>query len=99
MSAPRHTPGPWKVCKKFAHQDFYEIEHTLRHTPGAASLVVAKVTCRPSWENEQTANAHLIAQAPNMLKALKLCRFDSLNMNSEDWKFIQDTIAAAEGEA
>lgn len=72
MTEVKYTPGPWKACKQFPHQSFIEIEHGDKHTPGAASLVIARVTCRPTWQEEQEANARLIASAPVMLKALKL---------------------------
>lgn len=67
----KYTKGPWKVCKQFSHQGFIEVEHCDRHTKGAASLVVARVTCRESWRVEQEANARLISAAPDLLEALQ----------------------------
>ena len=67
----KHTKGPWNICKQFPHQSFIEIEHGDKHTPGAASLVIARVTCRPTWQEEQEANARLISAAPELLDALE----------------------------
>ncbi len=43
--------------------------------------------------------AHLIAAAPDLLAALKRCRFDSLNMSLEDLEFCRAAVAKAEGGA
>jgi hypothetical protein len=44
------------------------------------------------------ANARLIAAAPDLLEALKRCKFDSLNMTLEDREFCRAAIAKATGE-
>lgn len=67
----KHTPGPWETKKKFDHQNHIEVQHKNLNTPGAASGVIARVTCRQTWLDEQTANAHLIAAAPELLEALQ----------------------------
>lgn len=41
----------------------------------------------------------LIAAAPDLLEALKRCRFDSLNMSLADLEFCRAAIAKATGEA
>lgn len=62
MPKPKHTPGPWKVSDTIALQ----IE----------SAVTKREIC--DWyvnertEQEDLANARLIAAAPEMLEALKL---------------------------
>lgn len=66
----KHTPGPWKALGHQPHQQFIEIVHSNLNTPGAASGVVSRVTCRVTWQEEQQANAHLIAAAPELLEAL-----------------------------
>jgi hypothetical protein len=43
------------------------------------------------------ANARLIAAAPDLLEALKRCKFDSLNMTLEDCEFCRAAIAKATG--
>lgn len=47
---------------------------------------------------ELAANARLIAAAPDLLEALKRCKFDSLNMTLEDCEFCRAAIAKATGE-
>ena len=44
------------------------------------------------------ADARLIAAAPDLLEALKRCKFDSLNMTLEDREFCRAAIAKATGE-
>lgn len=53
------TPGPWHETPLF--QDKIDIIHGNKHTPGAASLTIARVTVRQSWFEQQSANARLIA--------------------------------------
>ena len=79
----QHTPGPWHV---------YRGELCYRSDEDDQSF---GMSCPVRLS--EPANAALASNAPNMLKALKLCRFDSLNMSLEDWRFVQSVIAAAEG--
>ena len=44
------------------------------------------------------ADAYLRAAAPDLLEALKRCKFDSLNMTLEDREFCRAAIAKATGE-
>lgn len=60
----KHTPGPWIEAPLF--QNKIDILHSDKHTPGAASLTIARVTVRPTWLDQQSANARLIAAAPRM---------------------------------
>lgn len=66
----KHTEGPWETAKKFDHQHYIEVQHKNLNMPGAASGVVARVTCRQTWQAEQEANARLIAAAPDLLEEL-----------------------------
>ena len=43
-------------------------------------------------------DGRLIAAAPDLLEALKRCKFDSLNMTLEDLEFCRAAIAKATGE-
>ena len=43
-------------------------------------------------------DGRLIAAAPDLLEALKRCKFDSLNMTLEDREFCRAAIAKAIGE-
>ena len=45
------------------------------------------------------ADAYLRAAAPDLLAALKRCKFDSLNMTLEDREFCRAAIARATGES
>lgn len=65
----KHTPGPWNLLKRKNNE--VKIEHTNRHTKGASSLTIAKVTVCDSWFTEQMANAQLIAATPDLLDALQ----------------------------
>ena len=66
----KHTPGPWEVMPRYWYQGFFKIHHKQRGK-GVSSLMLARVTVRPSWKDEQTANARLIASAPELLEALE----------------------------
>ena len=44
------------------------------------------------------ADAYLRAAAPDLLEALKRCKFDSLNMTLEDREFCRAAISKATGE-
>lgn len=58
----KFTPGPW----------------TVEHNPMGADIIIAedcKICEMPNWdaeyEQEETANAHLMAAAPDLLAALQ----------------------------
>jgi hypothetical protein len=65
------TPGPWHVGAD-NRQDHLDVLHSDVHTPGAASAVIAKVTRRASWMDEQAANAELIAASPDLFDGCAL---------------------------
>lgn len=98
----RHSKGPWVITPRF--QDKIDIHHAEPKKVGAASLVVARVTCRDSWLDEQMANARLIAAAPELLYALEMMldqfRYTSIN-NGDDAAivFAKHAIAKAKGES
>ncbi len=89
----QHTPGPWRAD---------ESGRDVR-TGGVGGLFVARIYAVPREDNpsvytdEQVANAHLIAAAPELLDAcrtlIKYCsRRDGSLANYEDWLqgFIED---------
>ena len=86
-----HTPGPWDV-HVYVSADFRPIKvvHRDIHTPGAASSVIAQVTHRKGWSEQQAANARLIAAAPSLLEhaAFLLDRINEL-----DWSGSIDDLA------
>lgn len=92
-----HTPGPWMVEKSGTKRiDHLNIVHTNRHGVGGPSLVLAKVTCRVSWQKEQEANASLIAAAPSMLAALRFLDVTG-GLTMEQGMFVSRAILEAEG--
>jgi hypothetical protein len=90
MSA--HTPGPWTASGGAVFSE------TAVHLAGrylVASVYGDDPECRE--DAAMIDNARLISAAPDLLEALKRCRFDSLNMTLADMKFIRAAIAKAEG--
>ena len=70
MSAPKFTPGPWEAVTN-PHDGTAEVRHvTARHDNGKAKAVttVAYATCAGTTEG--TANARLLAAAPELYAAL-----------------------------
>lgn len=92
----KHTQGPWNCLEKQKHQQFIEVTHDDLHTPGASSGVIARVTCRVSWQEEQEANARLIAAAPDLLEALLDARY-KLYGNAPGCPKIEAAITKATG--
>ena len=106
MSGVKHTPGPWRM-----------LDVSIVTGSGLTAKPVAQVWRR--WEveggaEETEANAHLIAAAPDLFKALKACLFEidqeieqrKCSGNDEDWAAMQRlsdsahaAIAKAEGRA
>lgn len=63
MSAAKHTPGPWHVGRGLALRIVYDKD--------GWAVASAAVFHNRFSENEDLANALLIAEAPDMLKALQ----------------------------
>lgn len=78
----KHTPGPWKMSKKY----FIDGEFTAKNpwpvrsiSPNHSNddLLIARVTAAESGiDLELKANAHLIAAAPDLLKACEDARIE-----------------------
>ena len=68
-----HTPGPWTV-EYYEKHDMYSIEHA--DDNGTPAKQIAYLHGGP-------ANAHLIAQAPAMLEALKAIAGMKVNEESD----------------
>ena len=88
------TPGPWVVVGRLTKY----VEARL-----VGGLIQEVAACGPTMADEgygqqQEANARLIAAAPDLLEALKRCKFDSLNMTLEDREFCRAAISKATGE-
>ena len=90
-----HTPGPWKLGQYLGSPRQFVIHMDVGDK--GRGLDVA-FTSAAFGNNETIANARLIAAAPDLLEALKRCKFDSLNMTLEDREFCRAAIAKATGE-
>lgn len=82
-----HTPGPW----------VHNAEDNIITAQGRehATLIEWQARSLHVSIEERDANARLIAAAPDLLAALKRCRFDSLNMSLADLEFCRAAIAKA----
>ena len=85
------TQGPFSVAET-RHK--YDI--VIR---GPKNEPIALVLIAGFSKKEGAANANLLAAAPDLLEALKRCKFDSLNMTLEDREFCRAAIARATGES
>ena len=90
----KHTPKP---CEKV--YDTAGITRGIRgrHGPEIVNVINWNGISRSTSVTGQ-ANANLIVAAPDLLDALKRCKFDSLNMTLEDREFCRAAIAKATGE-
>lgn len=68
LPAPAFTPGPWRLTPRF--QSKVDVIHD-DPREGAASTTVARVTVRDTWLVQQSANARLIAAAPELCADLR----------------------------
>ena len=84
------TQGPFSVAET-RHK--YDI--VIR---GPKNEPIALVLIAGFSKKEGAANANLLAAAPDLLEALKRCKFDSLNMTLEDREFCRAAIYKATGE-
>jgi hypothetical protein len=71
MSESKHTPGPWLVC-----DDGEPNEPMLKVVGRTARHEIALCCTDAVPQDEETANARLIAAAPAMLEALNLARIE-----------------------
>ncbi len=92
MSA-QHTPGPWIA------QDGYGAVTSRDGTVAMVDNHFVPVAERsfPTQRDERTANARLIAAAPDMLEALENIENDDAHMPSTAWDMIQNAICKAKG--
>jgi hypothetical protein len=64
MKTTNHTPGPWALL------DRAENSRTLTHITNGAHIVCTLGTTRTDGSPNHSANANLIASAPDLLSAL-----------------------------
>lgn len=95
-----HTPGPWKVEVGGSDRDIIVSDK------GGRTIAETNASCYPYDDGlpdmfvpEALANAHLIAAAPEMLRALQACRARMMNdgYHSDEIEMADDAIAKAEG--
>jgi len=102
-----HTPGPWKLDEI----DPSGLMKPIFIESGDATICAMAAFLEPNSHvdpKEAMANARLIAAAPDMLKALKLCKHQIQEIASQAghdpgvykaYTMVEDAIAKAEGEA
>ena len=98
--ADRHTPGPWTIRRAFGIAGAIVGGVSRQYVNGQSQdqlFMVSAVDPDNGGETARDANAHLAAAAPDLLAALRRCRFDSLNMSLEDMRFIRGAIIKATG--
>lgn len=88
---PAHTPGPWKLAAHVADPCTVYIEQADGEEPGICTTDGSAFTPVDS-EDEQEANARLIAAAPELLTALKSLTALIRNMRG-DWLQEQPAFA------
>lgn len=70
MSAPKHTPGPWKCVFRNAVRDLHQISiRPVKHPGGGERLRIASVA--PLGSDGGVANARLIVASPELLCELQ----------------------------
>lgn len=90
MSAAQHSAGPWWVT-----------ESGIRNRAGYICFTRPATRFEGQEERfaresaERAADHLLIAAAPDLLEALRRCRFDSLNMSLADLEFCSAAYAKA----
>lgn len=81
----KHTPGPWVLSPSYPYR-----------TNDAHGQFVADTSYTLRAEEEQEANAHLIAAAPDMLAALiEVVRWDEISGIDAEWPVVMETVRAA----
>jgi hypothetical protein len=95
IGKPKHTPGPWLVRPICDHDVIDIIKEGFG--PGDAIAVIS------AWgDPERIADAHLIAAAPDLLKALEAINSHweagNFSRKPELWEPMRAAIAKAKGE-
>lgn len=87
-----HTPGPW-FAKEWISKDEYGSEHCRGWQITHDGYLLPMGDMEGDYD-EATANAHLIAAAPDLLDALEDC-CKALSVKSPEYKAAQAAIAKA----
>lgn len=99
---PKFTPGPWRSSYDRGH--FVETVHDDLESSGRVCTVDVEGVYS---KEESAANAHLIAAAPDLLRALRMVVTRDTGNPDHDWTtcgepsciFARAAIAKAEGRA
>lgn len=92
----KHTPGPWVVA-----EDVFNDRPEIRDRDGR--LIAVVMAHYPMSATTQSANARLIAAAPELLEALKWLNaefdddFGGVLFTRNDFERVRKAIAKAEG--
>jgi hypothetical protein len=65
---PQHTPGPWFVLERYTNRNVYPIGYSIGN---GAHSILAEVNSQGGTPDECSANARLIAAAPELFQALQ----------------------------
>ena len=87
----KHTSGPLQYAFEGGTVAF------ILESDGTA-VAKLSVTENTTAHRALAENARLFSAAPDLLEALKRCKFDSLNMTLEDREFCRAAIAKAVGD-
>ena len=93
----KHTPGPWKVGMGGSIRCDYTDKDGDDIIIGGIknrSIQIGSSPFSTPNQKEQSANAHLIAAAPELLEALELCEEALKSAGHEQWVAYRATVAA-----
>ena len=106
MGISKHTPGPWIVCTPSDSTDYLCIEEDSQLVGEASTIAEVNLGGEGISEQIGSANARLIAAAPDLLAALQEIIKQADDPDNEaddelvsqiDWQGIRAAIAKAEG--
>lgn len=90
----KHTPGPWNATK--FNPVTGDIDDCYLYVEPGIAVIERKVKGR---DQHDTANARLLASAPDLLEALENLENDNGAIPDHAWQMVQKAIARARGEA
>ena len=97
MNEPRFTPGPWVVVEP--EDDVIQIKiGDVDKQGGSPTIYGSKVICFVNDIECDTANAHLIAAAPDLYQVLAEIVQKWGRPNTADWHKASAALAKARGE-
>lgn len=83
MKNSNHTPGPWRVERAYTGTNRFPISHDIDST---ARGILAEANGQGGTEQENLANARLIAAAPLLLEAVQSAAIALNNPDSDNWR-------------